>query len=197
MSEPSAGEPHPRNRRRTILIRPAYQLRVAATILLAIATYSLLLGFLIFYPLHQEFAAAAGTERQIWVAHQVLELHHRFWPSLLLVAVLVAVQSLFVTHRIMGPAYNIEQVLKALAGAKWESRVRLRRADRLKELAAAVNVLGEALEDRERIRQERDSQLRRAVRDLRRELQEFGQPVDRMKAVAELERLTARGAAAS
>jgi HAMP domain-containing protein len=163
MSDTDKSSPKTRYRRRRILVDPAYQLRVAATILVGILFYSGLLGFLLFYPLMQEFENAGSTQQQFWIAQQVLELHARFWPSVAVVAVLVAVQSLFVTHRVVGPAYHIRRVLNGLAAGAFTMRVRLRRFDRLKEVEAAVNTLAEQIELRERSRIERDEQLRTIV----------------------------------
>ena len=102
MADPAVAERWPRFRRRKVLIQPWYQLRMAAIILLSIFAYSLLLGFLMFYPLYNEFAASANPDQQFWIARQVLELHKRFWPAVLVFAVLVAAQSIFVTLRVVG-----------------------------------------------------------------------------------------------
>jgi HAMP domain-containing protein len=136
----------PKFRRRKILVQPGYQLRVAATVLICILGYSLLLGFLVFFPLQQEFQAATNPDQQLWLARQVLELHARFWPAVLVVALLVAVQSLFVTHRIVGPAYHLRRVLENLAAGRVAARAHLRRWDRLKDLELATNELAEGLE---------------------------------------------------
>jgi HAMP domain-containing protein len=167
MAESAIPKSRPRFRRRKILIRPGYQLQVAATVLLFIIGYSLLLGILIFYPLQQEFAASATQEQQFWIAHQVLELHKRFWPSVMVVGILVAIQSIFVTHRVVGPAYHLQRILGNLTAGRYEARVHLRRRDRLRELETAVNALGENLLKREQVAREQGVRLQAAVRDLR------------------------------
>jgi hypothetical protein len=160
MSDATARVPY---RRRQILVDPAYQLRVAGVILLAILFYSGLLGFLLFYPLMVEFEAAGSSQQQLWIANQVLELHMRFWPGVLVVGVLVAVQSIFVTHRVVGPAYHLRRVMQGLGEGKVEMRARLRRFDRLKDLETALNALGDRLQEREESRARRDTALRAAV----------------------------------
>ncbi|MBI4734931.1 MAG: hypothetical protein HY766_02530 [candidate division NC10 bacterium] len=57
----------------------------------------------------------------------MLELHKRFWPAVLVVATLVAVQSIFVTHRVVGPAYHVQRILEGFAAGKYEMRAHLRR----------------------------------------------------------------------
>lgn len=191
MAEAGNAEGRPKFRRRKVLLRPGYQLRIAVTILCFIVGYSLLLGFLIFYPLYQEFTAMANPEMQLWIAREVIDLHKRFWPSVLVVAVLVAAQSIFVTHRVVGPAYHIQRVVEGLAAAKYEMRARLRRWDRLKELGVAVNALGDALQRRESARREQVQRLRAGVAALQAGASEFALPPAIQRVVGEIGRITA------
>lgn len=176
-------------RRRKILVHPGYQLRVAATVLLCIVGYSLLLGFLIFYPLQQEFDAAVNSEQQLWIARQVLDLHMRFWPSVLVVALLVAIQSIYVTHRIVGPAYHIRRVLTALAGGQLTQRVRLRRWDRLREIEQAANGLAETLEREAKGRAARRAEARTALAEARAAAESAESPAALRGVLDRLERL--------
>jgi hypothetical protein len=181
-------------RRRKILVDPAYQLRVAGLVLLAILFYAGLLGFLLFYPLMLEFEAAADSPQQLWLATQVLDLHKRVWPGVLVVGILVAVQSLFVTHRIVGPSYHLRRVIEGLCEGKVAMRAHLRRFDRLKDLEAALNALGERLQEREDSRAGRDTALRAAVTALADGAPGSLPPAMR-QAVEELERITEAPAA--
>ena len=191
MAETAVAEKRPWFRRRRFLLRPEYQVRVAATILVFIVAYSLLLGFLIFYPLHQEFAAAASPDGQVWIARQVLELHKRFWPSVLVVGILVAVQSIFVTHRLVGPAYRIHRVIDEFAAAKYDMRARLRRGDRLKELEIAVNSLGDALLKRQTSRRESGLRLQAAVVALQADVSGLTLPPTVQETLGEIGRIAA------
>lgn len=163
----TATQKWPRFRRRKIILQPAYQLRVAVTILLFVVAYSLLLGFLIFYPLFEQFNAMASPEEQIWIAREVIDLHRRFWPSVAVVGILVALQSIFVTHRLVGPAFHIQRILGEFAAGRYATRVVLRRRDRLKELEATVNALGEVLLQRDRAQRDREARLQAAVAAMR------------------------------
>jgi len=191
MAEAAMATKRPKFRRRKILLRPGYQLRVAATILVFIVGYSLLLGFLIFYPLQQEFAIAANPDTQFWIARQVLELHKRFWPSVLAVGILVAVQSVFVTHRIVGPAYHIQRIVEGFAAGRYDIRAHLRRGDRLRELETAVNTLGGALHQRENARHERVARLREAAAALQAEASGLTMPPRVQEKLSELGRIVA------
>ncbi len=186
MSDPTARVPY---RRRKILVDPPYQLRVAGVILLAILFYSGLLGFFLFYPLMMEFEAAGDSQQQLWIANQVLELHMRFWPAVLVVGILVAVQSLFVTHRVVGPAYHLRRVLQGLGEGKVGMRAHLRHFDRLKDLEAAMNALGDRLQEREESRARREAALGAAVTALAEGMPGTLPPAMR-QAIEELQRIT-------
>jgi signal transduction histidine kinase len=189
MAEVAPTNQAPKFRRRKILVQPGYQLRVAATVLLCIIGYSLLLGFLIFYPLQQEFDAAINSEPHFWIARQVLDLHMRFWPSILVVAVLVSIQSIYVTHRIVGPAYHIRRVLTDLGGGQLTRRVRLRRWDRLKEIEQAANGLAEGLEREAKGRAALREEARSALAEMRAAVESAGSPGAVRGALERLERL--------
>jgi hypothetical protein len=191
MGEAPVAQERPGFRRRKILVQPGYQLRVAAMILIFILAYSLLLGFLIFYPLHMQFGAAMGREEQFRLAQEILELHKRFWPSVLVVGILVAIQSVFVTHRVVGPAYHLRRVLEGFSAGKYEMRAHLRRWDRLKELEATVNSLGEALLRRKQAEQECASRLQGAAAVLERGLSGSTSAPGLPEAVGEIGRVAA------
>jgi len=163
MGDASVAREKPGFRRRKILVQPGYQLRVAATILVLILAYSWLLGFLVFYPLHLQFSSATSREEQFWLAREIIDLHKRFWPSVLVVGVLVAVQSIFATHRVVGPAYHLRRIMEGFSAGEYDMRAHLRRWDRLRELEAAVNTLGEALLRRKNAQQECVSRLQGAA----------------------------------
>lgn len=59
------------------------------------------------------------------------------------------------THRTYGAAYNLRNRLEEIASGRYRSRVRLRKHDRLKDVAQAVNAVALSLEERERRRVEK------------------------------------------
>ena len=192
----TATQKWPRFRRRKLVLQPAYQIRVAVTILMFVVAYSLLLGFLIFYPLFEQFNAMASPEEQIWIAREVIDLHKRFWPSMAAVGILVALQSFFVTHRLVGPAFHIQRILGEFAAGRYATRVVLRRRDRLKELEAAVNALGEALLQREEAQRDREAHLQATVAAVRAQSSGLTLPPSLSEALDDLEQIAARSARA-
>jgi len=65
------------------------------------------------------------------------------------------------THRFVGPAFNMRRALKAMIKGDLSKKVHLRKRDYLKDLAAEINTLRDVLEERQQV-----------VRDLERCLQE-------------------------
>lgn len=65
------------------------------------------------------------------------------------------------THRFVGPAFNMRRVLKSMIKGDYSQKVHLRKRDYLKDLAAEVNTLREMLQEQQQV-----------VRDLERCLEE-------------------------
>ncbi len=153
-------------RRRRFLINLPYQLGNALTVFLLVLLYTLVLGFLIFYPLEQEFMAAARFEEQARLARIVLEFHKRLWPGVFIVALLAGLQAILASHRIVGPLDKVQKALQALIAGDYSHRIRLRRWDKFREFEALVNELGERLEALARRDQELHTRLRDQLRSL-------------------------------
>ncbi|MBI2081808.1 MAG: methyl-accepting chemotaxis protein [candidate division NC10 bacterium] len=158
-------------RRRNFLIHPAYQLTSALTVIVYILAYSMLLGFLIFFPLEWEFSAAVDFREQLEIAQQVLRLHARVWPSILIIALLVGVHAVLGAHRTAGPLFRLQEMLRGYARGQFGLRMRLRRSDRFRELESSVNELGASLEERWTRLEGRREGVAKAAEALRRHLQ--------------------------
>lgn len=187
-------------RRRNLLIHPTYQLTSALIVIVYILAYSMLLGFLIFFPLEWEFSAAVDFREQLELAQQVLRLHARVWPSILIIALLVAVHAVLGAHRTAGPLFRLQETLRAYARGQFGLRMRLRRTDRFRELEASVNELGASLEERSTRFEGRREGAAKGVEALRRHLQGRGAvdpQADRLLAAVrdELEALRREGEA--
>lgn len=139
----------PKFRRRRLLVDHRYQLRNAFVLGGSLVVYTLILGFLIFYPLQVEMTAGATPEQQVWAADQILQLHRRVWPAVLAVAVLAGFQSVVMTHRVVGPIYRLKVAIAALKAGDFAHRVTLRQHDRFKDFAEALNGLAAGLQQAE------------------------------------------------
>lgn len=132
--------------RKKIMVKPAYQMRLALTFFASITVYSVILGVIIFYPLYQEMSMASTPEEQALISAVVLYLHKSFWPGLILVALLAAMQSILSSHRLVGPMYRFEKMVQELISGNYSLRIKIRRRDQFKEMEGYLNRLAENLE---------------------------------------------------
>jgi len=132
--------------RRKIMIRPAYQLRLAVTFFVSISVYSAILGLIMFYPLYQDMTLASTPEEQALISTVVLYLHRSFWPGFLLVALLAALQAILSSHRLVGPMYRFEKMVKELTSGNYKLRIKIRKRDQFKEMEAYLNQLAGVLD---------------------------------------------------
>lgn len=133
--------------RKNFLIKPHYQLRIVLSLLLSFTIYSIILALILFYPLANEFYSSVDIHEQAAISKQVLSLHTRLWPAILVVAFLMALQIIFISHRIFGPIYRFEQTVKKYLLGDFSIRIRLRKRDEFKDLEALLNKLAEYVED--------------------------------------------------
>ena len=134
-------------RRRNKLINPRYQVKVAIAVSVSLFAYSIIFGALIFYPLSTQLSYGDGNGM---IAAEILALHKRLWPAVLLVALLVFIQVVLASHRVAGPIYRLEKALMELARGNYKERMRLRKGDQFREVEPIVNSLAESLEKAER-----------------------------------------------
>ncbi|MFZ3073101.1 MAG: HAMP domain-containing protein [Thermodesulfobacteriota bacterium] len=129
-------------RRRNKVINPGYQLKVAFTVAISLLVYSFILGVVIFYPLFTQLSSQEGNAA---IAAEILALHKRLWPAVLVISILVFIQTIFASHRVAGPVYRLEKALEELARGNYKERVRLRKGDEFVEIEQLVNTLAESL----------------------------------------------------
>lgn len=132
---------YPAFRRRRFLIDPHYQVPLAIETALFCIFYSFALGFIVFHPLQVELDATREAGRQVGVSLQILALNRQVWPAVLLIALLVGLQSIFVSHRVAGPIHRLKEALRVLARGQIPVPIHLRKGDQFTELGDLVNSL--------------------------------------------------------
>jgi len=63
----------------------------------------------------------------------------RLLPKMLLLVVIIAVGSIFLSHKIAGPVFRFEKSIKAMQGGDLTLSFNLRKDDELKDLAGDLN----------------------------------------------------------
>jgi methyl-accepting chemotaxis protein len=118
--------------RRKYIVDSSRQYKVLAAIVIYIFVAVLLTGILMFLPSILGLSNTVGQE-QYAAAKEVLVLHKRFWPSILIVVVLLGGYSVLLFHRLFGPLYRLDLALKQLAEGDLSSNFKLRKKDFLKK----------------------------------------------------------------
>lgn len=133
--------------RKSIMVKPQYQMRLAARFAVSIILYSFVLGFVIFYPLYQDLSAASTIEQQAFISSVVLYLHKSFWPGFILVALLAGLQAVLSSHRLVGPMYRFEKMVQEIISGNYGMRIKIRKKDEFKEMEGLLNRLAATLEE--------------------------------------------------
>lgn len=140
------------------------QLELLGVTLLYFAATALVFALTMFGPLVVRMSGiSTPTTEEAAVAGELLSLHARFWPALLVTFALLSVHSIFTSHRIVGPLYRFRSVFKEVKEGNLVPWVGLRRRDLLIREATALNEMVTSL--RERVSQ-LTAQQNRARREL-------------------------------
>lgn len=132
--------------RKSYLVRPDFQLRLALTIFIFVIFYSLVFGVSIFYPLYSDMQAGASAAEQARLADITMYLHKRVWIGLVVVGFMAGVHAIFYSHRLVGPVNCFEKMVGELLIGNYSTRVKTRKRDELKELELLLNRLADVLD---------------------------------------------------
>lgn len=146
--------------RKKIIVKPSYQIKLALNVFIYIIIFSIILGFIIFYPLYHDLNAAKDIEEQAHISSMVLYLHKRFWIGLLFVAVLAGAHAIISSHRVVGPMYRFERMVRDLTGGSYGVRIRIRKKDEFKEMEVLLNELAATLERKSALGAELEKDLK-------------------------------------
>ncbi|MEK6531764.1 MAG: methyl-accepting chemotaxis protein [Deltaproteobacteria bacterium] len=145
-------------RRKKVLIRPSYQIKLALAFFIYLAVYSVILGFVIFFPLYVDIHIASDMNEAQRISTIVLYLHKRVWAGLFLVSLLAGVHAIYSTHKLVGPMYRFEKMVEAMIKGDLRHRVSIRKGDEFRAMAGLLNRLADSLErsmeDKENMKKE-------------------------------------------
>jgi len=98
------------------------------------------LAFLVpFIPPAIKLLSPITLEERAMAAKQFLFLAQTILPGLIVLSLAAAVFSIYLTHRVAGPLFRIEQTAREMIRGNLALRIRLRKGDELHELAGLVN----------------------------------------------------------
>ncbi|MEZ7893174.1 MAG: HAMP domain-containing protein [Candidatus Wallbacteria bacterium] len=134
----------PKFKRRIFLIKRGLQFRYMGVILTAMFLVSLIVGWTVYFSIWGDISdPTKKSEELVEVFHQGNEmLIYRMAVVMLMISGL----SVFVSHKIAGPVYRLEESAKTIASGDFSKRIRLRSGDELQDLADAFNTMTESLD---------------------------------------------------
>jgi len=181
-------------KRRRILIE-SYQYRLLFINLLYFCIILLIFAAVLFLPLILKLrSGSASVIEQGELAGQFLALHARVWPAMFVIFVLLALHSVFVSHRIAGPLYRFRKVFGAVASGDLSVRAKLRKgdylgkeSDSLNEMIASLRAKIESIQSHQGETQTvltalKQSIERGSIEDMQRQLEELHVQMEELKA---------------
>ncbi len=123
--------------RKHFMIKPKLQLKYMALT----AVVVILTGFVVRWILHAVLMASGGMENLSTGEWLALErgLDRSLYLIIGFIAVVLAVESIFFFHRMVGPLFVFERILKSLKEGDLTAKFTLRKGDEFKEVAAHLN----------------------------------------------------------
>jgi hypothetical protein len=133
------------NRRRTRIVDRQFQLGLAVRLLLVLTALSAAGIALAFAPSVYVLATTNDLKSLEPAAAEFLVLHRRLWPAAFLSFAGIFVYAIFFSHRIAGPVYRINAVLRALIDGRDPPVVKFRDGDYFLPTATLLGELAEKM----------------------------------------------------
>jgi hypothetical protein len=133
------------NRRRTRIVDRQFQLGLAVRLLLVLTILFAAGLILAFAPSYYVIATANDLKSLEPAAAELLVLHKRLLPAALLSLAGIFLYAIFFSHRIAGPLYRINAILRALIEDRDPPVVKFRDDDYFQPTAALLKELSEKM----------------------------------------------------
>ena len=133
------------DRRRTRLVDRQFQLGLAVRLLLVLTILFAVGLLLAFAPSYYVLATKNDLKSLEPAAAEFLVLHKRFLPAALLSLAGIFLYAIFFSHRIAGPLYRINAILRALIEDRDPPVVKFRDDDYFQPTAALLKELSEKM----------------------------------------------------
>jgi methyl-accepting chemotaxis protein len=157
----------PHNRRKQWVVYKNVQYKYAVLTIALLVLYTVLLLAVIFVPSFVLFVSDGIPSSARAEAANALKLLNRFmWPGIAAVILLFGMISIFITHKVAGPLFVIERMIRHISEGNFSARIKLRKGDDLAEFEHAMNHMAENLENSLSALHEHGKILLALVRDL-------------------------------
>ncbi len=133
------------DRRKGRLVDRQFQVGLAWRMLLVFLLLFFLGIFLVFAPSMFGLLTGETLESLEPAATEFLVLHHRVWPAVVVVLVGMFAYTIVVSHRIAGPVYRINDVLRKMIAGEFPASISFRKGDFFQETAELLQTLSNRL----------------------------------------------------
>jgi len=133
------------NRRRTRIVDRQFQLGLAVRLLLVLTALFAAGIALAFAPSAYVLATTNDLKSLEPAAAEFLVLHQRLWPAAILSFAGIFVYAILFSHRVAGPVYRINAVLRALIDGRDPPAVKFRDDDFFQPTATLLGELAEKM----------------------------------------------------
>ncbi|WP_136809553.1 methyl-accepting chemotaxis protein [Desulfosediminicola flagellatus] len=111
------------------LIVDNIQYKFMAIILIYVLVTIIISGLMMFLPSIIELSSGEATARQQRAAQEILLMHKRFWPALIVVLFFISAHSMLIFHRIFGPLYRFRGIFKMVKNGDLSVVAKIRKND--------------------------------------------------------------------
>jgi hypothetical protein len=151
-------------KRRKFVVYRKLQLTLMIISFSYVILFCAVMGTYLFIPLMMELDKSdIGSDKALVAANQILYLHEKFWPSLLLSLFAIGCHSIFISHKIAGPLYRFNLIFKAIKEGIVPTPIRLRKGDYLYSEMENINQMLERLRDKLTELQEAQTHLNKSI----------------------------------
>lgn len=130
----------------------------------------LVAGFIMFLP--SFIGLSAEGKEQVEAAKEILTLHKRIWPAVIIVTVIIGGHSIFLFHRIFGPLYRFKETMRDISQGDVSYNIKIRKNDFLKEEENVMNEMIDSLRKKLESLKGNNTQLDKALQDLSSDLED-------------------------
>lgn len=147
-----------------------FQTKYLLLTILVLGTYTFIFATILFLPSILTLYFDYPLKEKAEAARTFLVLHGTVWPTTGAVILVFGILSIFLTHKIAGPAYRLKHALAELIGGNLDTKIHLRKFDDLQELAAQINLLSDDLRNYVHTLKTDHAQLSNYIEQLEREI---------------------------
>ncbi len=159
------------SRKRLIVDTLQYKFMIMVVIYVLLTV--IVAGLVMFLPSILELNSEEITASQQRAAQEILLLHKRFWPALIIVLLIVSTHSLLVFHRLFGPLYRFRGIFKQVTGGDLSIEAKIRKNDLLHTEEIAIREMITSLKTNVGEAKNNHDNLHATINELELELQKM------------------------